>query len=767
PDDEAWFCTQDGTKEEPGLNAATLGTLFAQVRAERVLVIVDCCHAQRVLSTCRFFDHLEGSIARIYICSSDGPERSWEDKRARHGVFTAVLLSLLARRPADGWAGVMVQQRLVPLLQSAVPTAVATLKGVPQQPVTGGLARDDIVLPNASTPATWHPPTTLQALRRRFAVVLRRIAIVTCVGVLLVQAMTYHIGVNRAGGVGVATGVPWLRSLWPVGLLDRVDLGITVTELRTDPAARWTVSRGRAWGMWLHRDQEGERLWLNSILQLVNDRAASRLRVLALGEVPRLESGEVVDIQPWQILDVADAAMLTHVPAPVDLQDLFPAAPMTFEDLDYDILDRSNQGVLTLIEAAASLAGSSPEQGAVALERMRRAVAYRLAQETLPFDDLMAEVEWMCDAYARVLDRGGYDPLLLVGPLAAIEAKYASDRLMGAVICAHAGAMLSTDQRAKVESLLLDTLESFSVDVQGHAFTNSQHLALRGLLALFRTMPPSEVALRRLASITGEGNSFEQIPALGEFLCEVARWQPIPEGLWTQLLERATAPEGQFDFFALTAMRAVAANLKFVPSSERTRFTDAILRTGDHHWREGDRVMPAYALVMADLVAAGVHVPGFLPLMQEHLDATWSVPHASPEYEVLGALVEWSDTPYAVAIAVAYRHAGASNDVIQRLRIVALLRPNEPGRDRLVAFLANHEYASTQSQLAEQIRSRLAAYPKSAEQRALEIAIASQRLIDIPATNRYATISELRDLWRTESEPEVRQALGELILSAW
>src|SRR5439155_7015415 len=81
----------------PNLTTDILDVLLSSVTAKATVLFLDCCFSERVLQNSEFFASLKGTNARLFICSSRATQRTWEDQKLKHGVFTAVLLSKLAR----------------------------------------------------------------------------------------------------------------------------------------------------------------------------------------------------------------------------------------------------------------------------------------------------------------------------------------------------------------------------------------------------------------------------------------------------------------------------------------------------------------------------------------------------------------------------------------------------------------------------------------------------------------------------------------------
>ena len=125
------YLTADARLLAPaGLDREALDKILEAVKARRTLLFLDCCFAEQVVAGSRFFSGLTWSEARLYICSSRGDQRTWEEEACGHGVFTALLLDAL-RGAAPGFTiGKLldVDSQLFPFLCQQVPLYVHSHK---------------------------------------------------------------------------------------------------------------------------------------------------------------------------------------------------------------------------------------------------------------------------------------------------------------------------------------------------------------------------------------------------------------------------------------------------------------------------------------------------------------------------------------------------------------------------------------------------------------------------------------------------------------
>jgi len=222
-------------------------------------------------------------------------------------------------------------------------------------------------------------------------------------------------------------------------------------------------------------------------------------------------------------------------------------------------------------------------------------------------------------------------------------------------------------------------------------------------------------------------------------------------------------PQGDWDFFAVRAMQVLATNARFLESAERDTTALAIIAFGSEVEQGPAGLTPTFALVLGSLGASGVDVSAWGQQVRQALQVAWSTPAASRDYELLGSLVEWSDMPFAVALARGGRAFGQLPRLAEDLRLVATLRPHDEGREEIIAFLTEQALAGN-GLTASDARARLAEYATDAGQRRVEVDMLCTYIRCLPKQAREELTREFREQWRKEQEPEIRVALAEILL---
>ena len=778
----AAFCTADGSPTKPGLSSQDLYDLLNPCKARNVLLFADCCYAHRVLGACRYFGELNESRARLYVASSGGRERSWEDFRLGHGVFSAALMEALENGLRFWPAGdddparsrmLGVRRDLVPNLGERVPLAARGVHSVDQQPVHGGAALDDIILPVAcgGVGGRRQPPTALQALSQQLYRLLRTGLILTAVAIILIQALTFHLKVNGGGHVSVEEGIDSLRVLWPAGWSERVDTGIPQTTLPADPARLLELSSGSHRGVWTHIDPNGWRTWIDELLPLLGDRDAERWRTLLSGQLNWARQSVTKsdeDVQTWQLLDAADAARLSDSPSGSGaIEQFLTDIPETDNALDFPRLQLPAKDVCVLCAATASYARVSPDHGAKAATDLSRLVAYRLEHhERGDVIDPAAELRAMAEVFpACAAAAGGRPEPLIRGLFALAHEQRPARRLVGACGLARTGQYLTVQEADRVREMLLSVVKTFSRDRQGSAMNDSQTAALAALVTLAQTHALSDATFQQVDGLMGSGSAYEQVPDLQRFLQHVAAAQRLPGYLLERFRDRVAHPRDENDFYVLTAMYALAEDCRYLDPKSRQALYAAINQTGSKLFSGPAGVMPDYATVIGILGRNGVDVADKISVLRAALRSDWRPLVPSRDYAQAGMTIEWSDMPFAVALADIGNTRRLDDKLLDELWRIAALRPDAEGRNRLLEGLASQLDMRAGPLEANGIRRSLAAYPQDAAQRSTLRDVLVIRTRKLNVTARSQLLSALRLIWRREREPEVRRCLAELILA--
>jgi hypothetical protein len=252
PSGEGWFCMKEAAPGRPSLDRRALDEWLPAISAARVLLLIDCCFAEAVVSGSEFFGRLDNAITRVFVASARAGQRSWEDDGLKRSVFSDVLLRALSTESdiADGDGQVDLEGRLLPTLREQVPLlTVARKDGQVQEPVVGGVSVSRTLLPVVTTQSLGRQLTISQTVGRRIRKGLGIAAAVLVISLVFIDLATYHIAVAGAGELHVRPGLRSTYYLLPFHFGQEIDTGFTLDDLheRKDSVFE-SLRQGDLWG---------------------------------------------------------------------------------------------------------------------------------------------------------------------------------------------------------------------------------------------------------------------------------------------------------------------------------------------------------------------------------------------------------------------------------------------------------------------------------------------------------------------------------------
>jgi hypothetical protein len=335
-----------------------------------IILILDCCFAEGLVRRMLYFAALGKSDARLYVASSREGQLTWEDDGVKHGVFTAHLLDLLNTGSAAQFDGrkpqLDVDAELFPALCAQVPLYVFQHKGgARQEPVKGGVSSSAVTLPVASVARRVRDRTVLETVVQRLRQTVTGLAIVGLALLLLSYALVYYVEPGTTGTLTVRHGTRWLEPLLRFLPRDRVDTGISVSDLSSNSAAAAPLQSGYTSGIWTHNASDGYRGWFDAVLAGLNPAAAARYAVLAGKRPPTLSASpppSELELAAWLALSDGRSesldAILDHV-AGRDRRSR-EVAPVPINHMDFDILDLTEANLGSYAKALAYCAALDP-----------------------------------------------------------------------------------------------------------------------------------------------------------------------------------------------------------------------------------------------------------------------------------------------------------------------------------------------------------------------------------------------------------------------
>ncbi len=758
-----------GADRHQVVSPADLDQLLGAITARRTVCIFDCCFAEAVVRPMAFFRGLGTDEARLFIASSRADQRTWEDEAAGHGIFSAFLLDVLNTGDVAGLAGVRdqldVDSELFPLLCDQVPLFVLERKNQKQEPVKGGVSVNRVSLPVARAARKLRNRTALQTALHRVRQLLIGGAIAAVVFLAFAYELAYYPEQDQAGHVVLYHGTRWLAPVLKVLPSVRVDTGISANDLSSDDAKRQGVQAGDHWGIWSHKSGDSYRAWYDLIRPSLSSEAAGRYDVWLGARFPKPSDTLPADPQPAEV-EAAGRSLLDGAATPAEVQAVLrpiPGAdwPETFEanNKDFRVLDLTPDALESFANALKSAAVVDPAATFPAF------VGYLKACQSWVFNNSddqrgrgqgdrvrgFAAETLAIIAQARV-DRG---LPALDDPMRARLRTLAAQGFGGVVEPALARVSPSAGaDPAGVEA----ALAAFHGDM-----TDQRQLVALGILR--ESLDGSDKARSVVAQVDQafrrQGPS--QATDLNRFLMVAGRRKSLPAGVVQDLVAqaRAAGKRRELEFEDVDLARVLAAGMSQVPVQDRPvvyHLVEALLAQ-----------MPTVSMnaqTAAMLADQGLDTPTIVKAVETQATTAGpykpadpsTIPGALTGTSILSSRGVWVD---ALA-AIAKRRQLPPTDVD-----VLVGRSADPAlQDRIVEGLAAQQGFQVPEGSSPELPKLLRRYPRDAAHRQLIAEVAAQRLASLPRAKFDAAMAQVRQLRAVEVEPEVRLALGELMVDA-
>ncbi len=763
-----WFCLADARPRMTSLDARLLETLLARVNADRVLLFVDCCHAEAVTAGMPFFAFLDERLTRVFVVSSRSNQKAWEDETLRRSLFSDALLRALSTdsKIADVAGLVDLEAGLLPWLREQVPlNAVALKRGAEQNPVAGGLSVDATKLPSVASGSLGRELSIAETVRRRVQRLISVAAIATVAGLVLLDALAYHLAVSGTGEILVRPGLPWTYGLMPFHAGRTADTGLWLTDIEPSRDDTLTaLSTGSLSGLGSHLDDQGLRPWLARLQGSIRRTTRASVAALAAG---RLEPMEPSDDPPPIEEAVFLARLLgesTDVVAkrmyPLDRKVKLDCAVAASTHRDFTHLLASTQ---TFERDAAWYAVTAPDdvsERALHLAELVRLAGYRSTDEEQAPEERAAEFR----AYAAslwTLFATAVDYDAFVG---ASRAEIAP--LMHGWCRDHASfalAVLADDhQRAAYESEVVDAARPVLAGPAWLSPHRKEYLAYLSLLEFGARGFLGDKARTLVEELVRAGEidmcSDTPVPA---FVKTIALTQRLPQSLIAALLAQMDAPPAQYDFGPLCAFATLAANSKFLDEEIRGQ----LLQWAREHAVE-ERTMSEFHRGLGYLAFWGGIAPEHREILIARLSPSSRFPPSAVNYR--GEMVITAgDEDALVGLGRVGQVSDLPKDIIERLANSAMGRQHMQGRSEILLGLAARWYGNTHiTDLPAAIADRMETARGSATRRHLEVEVAAVHLGTLIESDRRQVALALIDAWRATPEPEIRVSLARTLARA-
>lgn len=761
----------------PGLSLLGPGQfdqLLALPKAERTVLVLDCCYAEAILCRMRFFSELGTDRARLFVGSSRANQLTWEEEGAGHGVFTAHLLDLLNTGSSASLAGVRdvldVDGELFPILCGQVPLYVLEHKRAEQEPIKGGLASAAVRLPVARATRRLKERTPLATALRRVRQIAVGVAGAGAAFLLFAYTMLYYIEPDASGSLVVRHGTRWLEPMFRYLAPTRVDTGIPASDLSDNPAAAFPLQAGYTTGVWTHTSRPVRyRAWFDTVSTGLSPASAARLNVLVgvAGRTPAQLLGD--QSRPADVALAAWAALVQNRPG--DLDRIYarlpgvgrlasPAlSPFNPNQFDFEILDQTAADMQGFAEALCYGAALDPARTLPAYVGFAKATQEWLAHnsDAQRGRDARAQVRSAVADCLGVIARARADrglPPLDPSTTALFEA------LSGQGYAEVIDTALSRVRGAPLSGpALTRTLAAFA----GDPVDPVQNSALEAIMVSLTDSAQSRAIVDQVYGRFEIAGNLEN-GYLSRFLIEAADARAFSPALVSRLVvgakESLAKPEP--DFMDSERARVLAHAMSQVPSTERA----SVYRLIERAAKEVTPMSGSTAEMYAALARQRLDRPAMLAHVQEQ--AQRAKPYRPHDPGVAGspmpgmtivvgtgpwvaALAQFGQTRKLPAVDVAVLREHLANPAVRELVAKALIVQENAG-----------DHGDGPDRWIREV----AATPGDHQARRLRQEVAARTIAAMPRAQFLAAIASMRAAREKETEPEVRIALGSVLADA-
>ena len=747
------------------IDAVRLSRLLEQVKAETLLLILDCCYAGGILSGCRFFTELEQrNRGRIWLASCSKDEASWEEARFQLPIFTHHLLLAFdhgygaTERPNQ----IDVEIELFHRIRDRVSADSHHYKKSEQTPIKGGTSVAHTYLPLAKQ--GFVRDLLFSQVRRRILWRLARIFLALSVlTLLLIQLLFYHITSTPDGRLEISRGLKETDFLFPRAWSTRVDLPVAWYDLvgGANESTKDHLLEGRHFGLWFQNDEMGRRRWASSLLeQLGSGPKAVQIKVRLGGAVDEhLFEDTWSRGKQWVLESAAEEALLNGDKQNSLLDDVFllegiPCGGTFDEFSSTEVLQPSTDEVrqrLTALHAILLTRTDSPVEALVAVQRI---IAFRASSERFHINVWREVGEYVrtVEAFKRSLKLrsrhlvdGELEPLLdesgnckewndLTLAILGLPTQLAEDYYIG---------KLRTSEELGADAFLhLQILASLC---------RAGKLSAKGFDAVYGLLPeePEREGVDRFSwLLLTEG----KVPTDSDFVGNYtngnsAQWagssdKVTPRFVFTSL-KRQDLSSDQVD-----SLRAYVASIW--PDSVHDDFG---LQLASEAVRLGLREADSLDEFWPDSADTD-----FEMLLDRDQNAGG--------YEIHEELFRWE---WFVTLVDAVKGGQLKEDRVEFLAAIAdRFAFRQPFRlDSVYQALGAHYFGTADDTLASEIKKRLTKCKSDGRRLVTEQGIAAVFVAGLPAERRYSTLNALMEIWDQEREPQLRLAFAVVVLCGY
>lgn len=748
-----WFCLFDAREANPSLDGSRIDELLRIVDAENTILIVDCCFAEAVVGACNFFRDLRNSTARFAIASARFDQRSWEDAGLKRSVFSDVLIRSLSvgSAVADASGHVDVERALFPALREQVPLLASSRKdGAVQEPVTSGMAIQEIRLPTVFGRSLGRPLSVSEAIRSGIKRFLAAAAVVLVVILAGLDALVYHLAVSPTGSIVVRPGLKQTFDLQPLHA-GTVDTGIRLAQVDrlNDEGAR-KLAEAKILGFRTHLDEDGLRTWLLPLEPMLNAIEQESVSAFARGRKPKFDPDSVgpplLEATFLAALGKEDVAL---VGTQIYGRELTMEIPCDATNIVNLALLSPNPDAFAAEASWASLtAPRDPARRSTRLADLMRLAAYR-AIHTKEFDVQRREFDTFAKEALRIIAEVDSRPKFVAALKPHLATK--DDGWCAVHRLFLSAATGSAEESRTAEGELWRILFTFDPSKQPRRPIHAAE-ALQFLSGIREIDRDQVIRLAKWIDSSNEGLDVDQPPQ--NLLRGIGETRGYPEEVQALLEGKLGKRSADFDFSELLAARLLACSAGAMEGARLERlgkWLDSNI--------ESQRTMSDYAAALGCASAYRPLDAAQLRVLFARLSPRSRFPSESVNYWG-ETVIDANNDASAIALGRYAQHYELPSDRIEQLANIAQSRPDLKERSQVTRGLAARWYGNRPAS-AEEVYRRLEACVGDAQRRSLEIEVAAD--VVSRSQDRARLVADLLTTWRSESAPEMRVALAKVV----
>jgi hypothetical protein len=758
---DGWFCLWDAVPGKPSLNSKALDSLLRQIKANYVLVFIDCCHAEAISSGCHFFNVGTPRQGGLLIASARYNQKAWEVESLQRSIFSDVLLRGLSSGTelSDGQGLVDVEGKLIPYLRQQVPMAASALKrGAEQTIVTNGFLANTILLPVISGRSLGRPLTIAETIRAGVRRVVIAAVCVAVISLICFDLLIYHFVVDSNGKLLVRPGFATTYNLLPVHLTRTVDTNLMVFDLNPrDNDFLSALSTGSLWGVATHRDSSGLKPWLAKLLPSLVSHKVVELRALTNGDLPVLDPDK--DEPPTRAVRFLSLVLQRSISElgaqayPVKLIQETPCQSSIDHIMNFELMLPGSAVFARDMDWIAQTASDSSYAQAAMLKQLIKVAAYRSYYEDdwdkriAEFHSFVAVVERLSKASnkSKVFDDLGPHLHEMQGTWCSLHASLVK------------GVLGDEADSVKAEVELLSILKGYDRSTQGDLLSTDQKNAILSLgeiskrrkLSLSTIMTARQVAEKN-------GQIVSDSMAAVELLTSIASFQELDPDTIDSLFNVLTLPVATKTYEGDVAAKILSRNYKYLDTAHKKRLREWLeVVSPESEYDENIHEALGF-LAKNEMLPASI-----INMLVSRLSAVSRFPSVATDYR--GAtIISVNGDAATVALARAAQVNLLDNDIPERLASLASRRHDLKDRGEIVIGLA-HQWYGRSRDICSTLVDRLLAVQNDSVRRSLEIEVAAYQFSNLPDKVFIDQLHKLLKQWHMEVEPEQKIALAELL----